>query len=128
MREPDKLKDLVEKIDSDGDLKSDGTKGIMQKKLIYFLNDIMTGKIDNKEDAEREYLERIIDYKDLLQRERVHPGKRAQTSLKFIKDAEYAIFGIFIPKKKSDEEQSDMPELESEQKLLNKEEINKEKN
>ena len=88
------LEELIKKIDSDDDLKLDSTKKTMQKDLKDFLNYIMTGKIDNIKDAKKEYLERIMDYKIALKKQKVHKKCRAQRLLKFIESAEYSIFGF----------------------------------
>ena len=64
------LEELIKKIGSDDDFKLDSTKKTMQKDLKHFLNYIMTGKIDNIKDAKKEYLERIMDYKIALKKQK----------------------------------------------------------
>ena len=60
----------------------------------------MTGKIDNINDAEKRYLEKIDDDKKALERKNKNRGSRPYRLLGFINRTEYNIFGIISPSKK----------------------------
>ena len=64
------------------------------KNVKKFLDDILSGKIDNKYDAEKEYLEKINYDKDLLY------TKEGPEDLKNIfNDSEHSVLGILLPLK-----------------------------
>ena len=74
------------------------------------MNDILTGKIDNKSDAEKEYFKNIQSDEDSLKSHKYRKGDKPQRLVKFIDDAKYIVFGLLFPS-----EEKDMPELESEE-------------
>ena len=57
------------------------------------LNDIVTGKINNKYDAKQEYLKKTEDDKDLLRSKKHHKGGKTWELLDIIDDVKYIVFG-----------------------------------
>ena len=53
-RPKEELEDLIKRIEDDKDLDNDEQTNIMTKKLLSFLNDIMTKKIKNKKRCKKE--------------------------------------------------------------------------
>ena len=78
-RPKDELENLIKKIKSKADLNFVIDKNkIALSDIADFLNDIVTGKINNKYDAKQEYLKKIQDDEDLLKSKKyckvVKPG------------------------------------------------------
>ena len=93
------LEDLIKKIEDDEDLDGEDRTKIMKKNLLKFLDDIMTGKINNRKDAKDYYSKNIFDYKKALTKGKIDPGSRTQRMRGFIetdKGAEYIIFGTLV--------------------------------
>ena len=62
------------------------------------MDDIVSGKINNKYDAEKEYVEKIINDEKLLRSYKIFSrNKDAQEISPIINDLEYALVGIFLP-------------------------------
>ena len=97
MHRPKKeLEDLIKKIEKDTDFENDERIKIMRKNLLNFLNNIVTEKINNREDGKDAYLKNIFDYKKALKREKIYSSTGTQRMTGFIeinKGAEYIIFG-----------------------------------
>ena len=93
-RSENELEDAIKKIRSDTDLNV-----IIDKKKIAlsdiegFLNDIVTGKINNKYDAKQEYLKKIQDHEDLLRSKKYRKGGKTWKLLDIIDDVKYTVFG-----------------------------------
>ena len=85
-------------------------KKVRLKNVEDFLNDILTGKIENKYDAEKEYFKNIQSDEDSLKSQKYRKGDKPQRLVKFIDDTKYIVFGLLFPS-----EEEDMPELESEE-------------
>ena len=97
-------------------------KVVNLKSVLKFMNNILSGKRNNKYDAEKEYVEKIITNENLLKSYKVFPrNKSAQTIATIIGDLEYAIFGPLLPsKEQTDHSKKGMPipslsELETEE-------------
>ena len=79
----------------------------------------MRGKIDNKYDAEKEYVEKIKNDKELLDTEKIRRGGKRQRLKSIFNNIENSVFGILLPsEEKGDEDQPeiiDMPDLENEE-------------
>ena len=64
-RPKNELEDVIEKIESNSNLKTDiDGKKIALRNLKDFLNDIVTGQINNKYDGEKEYLKQSTTMKN----------------------------------------------------------------
>ena len=107
---------MIKKIRADTDLNV-----IIDKKKIAlsdterFLNDIVTGNINNKYNAKQEYLKKIQDEEHLLRSKKYRKGGKTWKLIDIIYDAKYIVFG---PTFSSEEELSEiihMPELETEE-------------
>ena len=107
-RPKNELDDLIERIKSDTDLHSDESIKPMRKTLLNFLDNIVTGKIDNEKDAKKEYLTNIFGHVTKLKRKKIYKGSRSQRMLGFINGdygAAYIVFGpLFSSKKDMDSE------------------------
>ena len=57
---------------------------IMKKNILHFLNNIVTEKLNNREDAKYVFLKNIFGYKITLEREKIYPGSRTQSMRGFI--------------------------------------------
>ena len=106
---------MIKKIRSDTNLNV-----IIDKKKISlssiegFLNDIVTGKINNEYDAKQEYQKKIQDDEDLLRTKKYRTGGKAWKLFDIIDDVKYVVFALTFPFEEKPSEIIDMPELESE--------------
>ena len=73
------LEDLIKKIEDDKDLDLEDRTKIIKANL-----GIMTGKRNNKKDANDYYLNNIFGYKKALAKTKGHPGSRTQRVKNFI--------------------------------------------
>ena len=93
-RPKNELENVIEKIKSESDLNV-----IIDKKKIAlsdresFLNDIVTGKMNNKYDAKQEYLNKIQEDEDLLKSKKYCEGGKTWKLLDIINDVKYIVFG-----------------------------------
>ena len=84
-RPKNELENVIKKVRSDTDLNV-----IIDKKKVAlsdiegFLNDIVTGKINNKYDAKQEYLKKIQDDEDFLKSKKHRKGGRTWKLLDII--------------------------------------------
>ena len=92
-------------------------KIITMRSLKSFLNDIATGKIDDRDDAEKDFLEKIYDGKKLLQKGiKSYSSTERKKLSEVIDQAEYVVFGLIPPIKLGEQpDTTDMPELKSEE-------------
>ena len=94
------------------------SKKVNLKRVLRFIRDILSGKINNKYDAEKIYRE-IMKDENLLRRHRnFSKNKNAQTIATVISNLGYAVFGVLLPSAltSDDIENVDirgMPDLES---------------
>ena len=79
------------------------------------MNDIVTGKINNKYDANQEYLKKIQDDEDLLGSKKYRKGGKIWRLLDIIDDVKYIAFGPTFPSDKELSEIIGMPQLETEE-------------
>ena len=91
------------------------------KRVSRFIDDILSGKINNKYDAEKVYIE-IMKDENLLRNYKNFPmNKNAQTIATVVSNLGYAVFGpaVFGPKDNADDIKNvdirDMPDLEPEE-------------
>ena len=114
-RPKNELENVIKKIRPDTDLNV-----IIDKKKIAlsdiegFLNDIITGKINNKYDAKQEYLKKIQDDKHLLRSKKYRKGVKTWKLLNIIDGLKYIVFGLILPTDEKQSEIIDVPDLESE--------------
>ena len=73
-----------------------------------FLNDILTGKIDSKNDANNEYLKKIQGDVDLLKSKNYRRGGKTWKLIDIIDDAKYVVFVVSSP---IDEKEDEKPEI-----------------
>ena len=78
-----------------------------------FLNNVLSGKIDNKYDAEKEYLEKVQIDEELLKSTSPRKGSNNYKLLSFIDSANYKVFGLLFSSQ--EEDKTDMPALETEE-------------
>ena len=89
------------------------------KSVSKFMDDILSGKINNKYDAEKVYT-KIMEDKNLLMSYKIFSrNKNAQTIATIISNLEHAVFGPLLPSKcNADDIENvdirDIPSLESE--------------
>ena len=80
-----------------------------------FIDDILSGKINNKYDAEK-ILRETMEDEDLLRRYRNFlKNKNAQTIAIIISNLGYAVFGLFLPSKDNADDIRDIAKLETEE-------------
>ena len=120
-RPKDELESVIEEIKLNSGLESSICgKKVTLSVLEDFLNDIVTGKIDNKYDAEKENREKTLDDEKLLEKTKFARSSRKWTLKDIIDKAKYAVFRVLFPseddeKPKNTGEQPDiidMPPLE----------------
>ena len=96
------------------------SKIVNLKRVSRFIDDILSGKINNKYDAEKVYIEIMEDENLLRKYKKFSSNKIAQTVATIINNLGYAIFGHLLPSKyNADDIENvdirDMPDLESEE-------------
>ena len=79
------------------------------------MNDIVTGKINNKYDANQEYLKKIQDDEDLLTSKKYRKGGKIWRLLDTIDDVKYVVFGPTFSSEEKLPEIIDMPQLDTEE-------------
>ena len=90
------------------------------KRVSRFIDDILSGKINNKYDAEKVYIE-IMKDENLLRNYKNFPmNKNAQTIATVVSNLGYAVFGPLLPSKDNADDIKnvdirDMPDLEPEE-------------
>ena len=106
LKYPDRFKELVNKVNSDSNLNAvfDKIEKNWFKKYNNFLNNIMSGEIDNKYTAEKEYLEKIKFSKDYLDKKNMEKEGSGEKLKSIFNELEYAVFGVILP---SEEKGSD---------------------
>ena len=81
------------------------------------MEDINSGKINNRESATDRYIKDIFPDKKFLKTKKITDGTPSHTLKKVFDDFEYTLFGVFDPSpEKSDT--LDMPPLETEVKKM----------
>ena len=96
------------------------SKIVNSKRVSRFIGDILSGKINNKYDAEKVYT-KIMEDKNLLRNYKIFSrNKNAQTIATIISNFEYSVFGPLLPSRyNADDIENadirDMPDLESEE-------------
>ena len=96
------------------------SKIVNLKRVSRFIDDILSGKINNKYDAEKVYIE-IMENENLLRKyKNFSSNKNAQTIATIINNLGYAVFGPLLPLKyNADDIENfhirDMSDLESEE-------------
>ena len=90
------------------------------KRVSKFMDDILSGKINNKYDAEKIYREIMEDENLLRNYKNFSRNKNAQTIATIISNLEYAVFGPLLPSKDNADDIEnvdirDMPGLDSEE-------------
>ena len=93
---------LVGKIDYNSELNVVYTDDGVKRKVGFenaknFLDDILTGKIDNRYGAEKEYLEKIQSDEDFLERQKYRKGGKTWKLIKIFNDIKYNVFGLIFP-------------------------------
>ena len=95
----------------------DDNKSVDLKNIGNFISDILSGKINNKYDAEDEYIKKIKDDEDYLNS--VKSTNKLYLHLKNIFDkTKFALFGVLFPlqeKPDTTKYDKDMPALETEE-------------
>ena len=110
------LEDVIKKIRSDTDLNVIIDKNkIALSDMEGFLNDIVTGKINNKYDAKQEYLKKIQDDEDLLKSKKYRKDGKTWKLLDIIDGVKYVVFGPTFSSEEKLSEIIDMSELETEE-------------
>ena len=95
------------------------SKIVNLKRVLRFIGEILSGKINNKYDAKKIYRE-IMKDENLLRRHRnFSKNKNAQTMATIISNLGYAVFGVLLPSALTSEDIENvdirgMPDLESE--------------
>ena len=107
---------MIKKIRSD----TDSNVIIDKKKIVLsdtegFLNDTVTGKINNKYNAKQEYLKKIQDDEDLLRSKKYCKGGKTWKLLDTIDGVKYVVFGPTFSSEEKLSEIIDMPGLETEE-------------
>ena len=94
-------------------------KVVNLKNMSRFMNDILPGKINNKYDAEKEYVKRIEDDEKFFKKlqKLLKKNKNAQTIIIITNNLEYAMFGTLLRSELADADGMknldirDMPDL-----------------
>ena len=117
---PDNFENLINEYNTEPDFGVDfvdDNKSVNLKNIGNFINDILSGKINNKYDAEDEYVKKIKDNEDYLNS--VKLTNKLYLCLKNIfKKTKYAVFGILFPSQENSNKETDgkdMPPLEAEE-------------
>ena len=119
-RPKNELENLIKKVRSDNDLSVviDG-KEITPEGIEEFLNDIVTGKIDNKYNAKQKFLKNTQGDEDLLRSIKYRQGGKAWRLVDLIDNVKYIGFGSTLSfsdkQSKITDDETNMPELESEE-------------
>ena len=100
-------------------------KVVNLKNMSRFMNDILPGKINNKYDAEKEYVKRIEDDEKFFKKlqKLLKKNKNAQTITIITNNLEYAMFGTLLRSELADADGMknldirDMPDLKLKKKL-----------
>ena len=98
-------------------------KVVNLKNMSRFMNDILPGKINNKYDAEKEYVKRIEDDEKFFKKlqKLLKKNKNAQTITIITNNLEYAMFGTLLRSELADADGMknldirDMPDLKTEE-------------
>ena len=96
------------------------SKIVNLKRVLRFIDDILSGKINSKYDAERIYREIMEDENLLRNYKKFSRNKNAQTIAKNISNLGYAVFGPLLPSRANGDDIEnvdirDIPDLESEE-------------
>ena len=114
-RPKNELEDEINKIRSDTDLNvMTDKKKIALSDIEGFMNDIVTGKINNKYDAKQEYLKKIQDDEDLLKSKKYCKADKTWKLIDIIDVVKFIVFGPAFFSEEKLSEIIDMPELETE--------------
>ena len=116
-RPSNELRDLIEKIKSSSNLGATiNGKKITLSNIEDSLNNILSGKIDIKYDAEKKYRKRIQEDKKLLRASKYPQGGKRWKLLDIIDGVKYTVFGVMFP---TDEKQPETIDMSSELELKN---------
>ena len=103
---PNKIKPIKEEYDKEDDsYKNDPHIKKAREDLKKFINNIIDEKITSEEDLSDDYLKKVKDHKDDLERRKFTPGKNPKKVLDYIQRIEFAVSGDHFQK---------MPSLEGE--------------
>ena len=121
IRDTEAFNEVLDMVEKNIELEAiTDSKVVNLKRVSRFIDDILSGKINNKHDAEKICRE-IMEDENLLRRYRnFSKNKNVQTIATIISNLGYAVFGLYLPSKcnANDVENvdiRDMPGLESEE-------------
>ena len=116
IRDTEAFNEVLDMIEKNTGLEAiTDSKIVNLKRVSRFIDDILSGKINNTYDAEKIYRE-IMEDENLLRRYRnFSENKNAQTIATIISNLGYAVFGLFLLSKDNADDIRDIPKLETEE-------------
>ena len=116
IRDTEAFNEVLDMIEKNTGLEAiTDSKIVNLKRVSRFIDDILSGKINNTYDAEKIYRE-IMEDENLLRRYRnFSENKNAQTIATIISNLGYAVFGFFLLSKDNADDIRDIPKLETEE-------------
>ena len=98
IRDAEAFNEVLDRVEESIGLEAiNDSKVVNLKEVSRFIDDIMSGKINNKYDAEKQYVKKIMSYEKLLKSYKSFSrNKNIQTIVAIKNDLGYAIFGPLI--------------------------------